>query len=150
VLLAKNLAHGGLAALLSALVTGFSALYVGRPPAWALALVLPNLAFQSLLLLGAGNLLSARFPQKFHASLRRHDRPPPPVVGLGLGAAGLAVTPGAWLLRAAPAEGPGAWLLAASWLLPAVAAVAWWGSLTVAARTLDRERAAVLRAVARG
>lgn len=148
VIVAKNIVHGGLALVLSTALGLFYALYVGMPAGWTVLLVAANALWQTGLLVGMGNVLSVLLPRRFHASLRRRDRPPPASIAAGLGAAAIAVLPGSWLLRSGTAPS-GVVLGLVALLLPVAGFVAWRVSLDVSLGLLATRRAALLRAVAR-
>lgn len=149
VLLAKNLVHGSGALLVALLLTAFYGVYV-RPVAPGAALFgILALLGQLPILLGVGNLLSILAPRKFHASLRRRDRPPAvsTVAGLAAAAAGLAPAVSALKQLAGAAPGPSALTG-----LAALALALWGGyflALPRAAALLESRREAVLRLITR-
>lgn len=136
----RNLAHAGFAALqLCGLGALLFALLPGARPA-GLALPLCSFLLGLGATLAAGNLLSARYPRRFHFSLARRDRP----VGASFGwmAATLgAVAASSWGARAA---GP---LLYGLPLL----GVACYGLLLPLARSWTlRQRERIIAAITRG
>jgi ABC-2 type transport system permease protein len=149
VFLAKNLVHGGGALLVALLLTALYGVYV-HPIGAAVALFgLLALLAQLPVLLGVGNLLSVLAPRKFHASLRRRDRPPlvSTVVGLACAAAGLA--PVIALLKRLGPSPPGPLALGA---LGALASLTFAGYLVSLPRTvalLEARRETVLRLITR-
>jgi ABC-2 type transport system permease protein len=149
ILLAKNLAHASLALVVGAAIVLFGACWVTRPPAATVLFAAVQLPYQLALLIAAGNVLSVAAPKRFHASLRRRDRPAAAVTAAGLMVAGLAVAPGAALLRASGEGGPGLREIGLLVGAAAVALAAWWMALDGAVRLLDRRRPALLRALAR-
>ena len=146
---AKNLVHGAGALLVSLLLTAFYGLYV-HPfgPASAAAALLALLA-QVPVLLAAGNFLSVLAPRKFHASLRRRDRPPALATFGGLAAAAFSVAPTAALIRGLGREAPGAATLAALFGLALLGWLAYWRLLPRACGLLETRRERVLRQVMR-
>jgi ABC-2 type transport system permease protein len=149
VLRAKNLVHGGMAMGLCLFLMAFYTLYIA-PPEWGiLVIAFTNAAFQVLLFIALGNVLSVIAPRKFHPSLKRKDRVSGLATSVGLGAASLAVLPGWLLLRATLAGQASALAAVAFALLPAVGWIAWRASGPLAERLLYTRRAELLRAVAR-
>lgn len=149
VLVAKNLVHASAALLVSLLLTAFYAVYV-QPVGLgtALAGILAVLG-QLPVLLAAGNLLSVLSPRKFHASLRRRDRPPPGATFGGLVAAAIAVMPSGMLLRWIGEEAPGPLMLTALLGIAAAAWTVWAVMLPKACALLESRKERVLRAVMR-
>jgi ABC-2 type transport system permease protein len=146
---AKNLVHAGAALSVGLLLEAFYATYV-HPITWGTALVgVVALAGQIPVLLAVGNTLSVIAPRKFHASLRRRDRPPALATALGLGSAALAVLPAGLAVQSLGRETPGAAPVIA---LAAVAAATWmlylW-ALPRACALLESRRETVLRLIVR-
>lgn len=145
---AKNAVHATGALLVSAALIAFYGLYVQPigPIEAAVGLLAP--AAELPVLLSAGNVVSVLAPRKFHASLRRRDRPPATATVVGLLTAGLALAPVALLLRM-PGGRPGAGTLLA---LAGLAAAAWYGYLRLLPRVcalLEARRETALRLVMR-
>jgi ABC-2 type transport system permease protein len=147
VMRAKNLVHGGVALTLCLVLIAFYAIYIAIPPPWMLLLAVSNAAFQVLLFVALGNLLSILAPRKFHPSLKRRDRASALATSVGLGAASLAVMPALFVVRHADVS----WALVASAivLLPVLGWWLWKLSLPAALTLLSTRRAELLRAVAR-
>lgn len=149
VLRAKNVVSGGLALASTAAVLAFSLVYVGLPAPPVVVIIIVNALFQVLLLTAVGNVLSILFPMRFHASLRRRDRPPAATVGIGLAAASAAVLPGSLLLHLAQPETPGVGSIILLAVLAGAAALLWRASLGLAVSLLERRRPELLRSVGR-
>ncbi|MDR0965182.1 MAG: hypothetical protein LBM75_01515 [Myxococcales bacterium] len=148
-LLAKNLVHALVALSAGIGLTLFYALYASLPQSLSLWIGLLAIAGQLPVLLLVGNVLSAVAPRKFHASLRRRDRPPMLSTFVGFAAAALALTPSVLVLRAMGRDGPsGATLL---WLgLIALLGLALYALLFPhTARLLETRRERVLQLVLR-
>jgi len=149
VFVAKNLVHASGALLVGLVLTAFYGVYVHAFGAASAALGLFALAGQVPVLLAAGNLLSVLAPRKFHASLRRRDRPPAVSTLVGMAVAVAAVTPGAMLVRGLGRDAPGSGTLLA---LAGIAAAAWGlylFTLPRACALLASRRERVLRMVMR-
>jgi len=149
VMAAKNAVHAAGALLVALFLTGFYGLYVFPAGPASMAAGLFALAGQIPVLLAAGNFLSVLAPRKFHASLRRRDRPPPVATFAGLFSAAAAIAPSTLVLRLLGGEEPGAGTLGALLL---VAAIAWFGYLKLLPRAcalLESRREVVLRQVMR-
>lgn len=144
---AKNAVHAGTAVALACVLASFYRAFLGTPPVWVVAFVFLVAVWQALLLVAVGNVLSVLAPRRFHATMKRRDRPPPLSIAVGLVAAALAVAPGGALLRAVGGPGPMLWLAAGA--LPVAGALLWWASVPFALRLLDPRRAEVLRTLAR-
>jgi ABC-2 type transport system permease protein len=149
ILAAKNLVHAGGALLVALLLTALYGLYV-RPVGIGAALFgILALLGQLPLLLGVGNVLSVLAPRKFHASLRRRDRPPAVSTVAGLAAAAAGLAPAVLALRQLGHTAPGPLSLAA---LAALAMALWGGYLLALPRTaalLEARREGVLRQITR-
>lgn len=146
---AKNAVHALGALSVGIGLTVFYRVYIHAIGVTTALWVLFALLGQVPVLLAAGNLLSVVAPRKFHASLRRRDRPPALATLAGLAAAAVAVFPMGALARLLGRSAPGAGLLLA---LLAVAAVAWTGYAVALPRVcalLESRRESVLRAVIR-
>lgn len=149
VLIAKNVVHGAASLLLGLALFTFYALYVHHPAGPDAAAALATLAFQVLLILAIGNVLSVIAPRKFHAGLQRRDRVPPLTTAGGILGAGLALVP----LRLAVATTPGmplGWLQVLALVLSVgLGAAAYFLALKPALELLERRREDVLRAITR-
>jgi ABC-2 type transport system permease protein len=144
---AKNVALAAYSTVLFALAASAYAVTAGPPPAWAAAsAVLLELGLAPALY-GLGNVVSVVFPRAAPIGDQRTGSISP-IAAL----AGMVITSGALLAFAIPA------MLAVwsdtLWAIPvgfgvvgAGAAVAWWVTLPLVGRVLDRRREAVLAAV---
>ncbi|MBR2979477.1 MAG: hypothetical protein IKC51_06055 [Myxococcaceae bacterium] len=148
-LFAKNLVHA-LVALTAALgLTLFYALYAGLPSGPSLWVGVLSVAGQLPLLLIVGNALSILAPRKFHASLRRRDRPPLLSTLVGFVAVCLALAPSALVLHAMGRDGPSALTLALLSLIALASAALYALFSPRAAALLDARRENVLQLVLR-
>ena len=146
---AKNAVHAAGTMLISLVLVTFYGLYVQPVGLAEVAVGLLAPAVELPVLLCAGNFLSVLAPRKFHASLRRRDRPPPLATFVGLLTASVAMAPVGVVLRLAGDRRPGADTLLA---LAAVAGLAWyaWARLLPrACAVLEARRETVLRLVTR-
>ncbi len=149
IFLAKNLVHGGGALLVALLLTAFYGVYV-HPIGPAVSLFgLLALLVQLPMLLGVGNFLSVLAPRKFHASLRRRDRPPVVSTVVGLACAGVGLAPVVVLLRRLGSSPPGPLALSALGVLALFAFAGYRASLPWAVALLEARRETVLRLVTR-
>jgi ABC-2 type transport system permease protein len=147
--LAKNAVHAGGALLVSLLLVAFYGVYV-HPIGLAEAAVGVLAPLVELpVLLAVGNVLSVLAPRKFHASLRRRDRPPAMATFVGLAAAAAAVAPVGLLLRLAGEERPGVFALCCLMLVAAGLWSAWSRLLPWDCELLEARRETVLRLVMR-
>jgi ABC-2 type transport system permease protein len=149
VIAAKNLVHAGAAMLVALLLTLFYGLWVHRIGPGSAAMGVLALAAQMPVLLMVGNLLSIVAPRKFHASLRRRDRPPPVATMVGLATAAVSVAPAALVLRIGGAHAPGLGAFVAMALAAAIGWTAYARALPHACRLLEARRESVLRLVMR-
>jgi ABC-2 type transport system permease protein len=139
--------HGGVGLTLCLVLIAFYALYIAIPAPWVLLLAVSNAAFQVLLFVALGNLLSILTPRKFHPSLKRRDRASALAISVGLGAASLAVMPGLFVVRHAQTSWE--FVAGAIVVLPLVGWTLWRISVPAAMTLLSTRRAELLRAVAR-
>ncbi len=149
VFIAKNVVHASAALAVGLLLEVFYSVYVHRVGAGTAVLGMVALAGQLPVLLAAGNVLSVVAPRKFHASLRRRDRPPALATVVGLLVAAAAVVPAALVVRQLGRLEPGAMEIAA---LAAFAAGSWGLYLAMLPRAcelLESRRETVLRLVLR-
>ncbi|HEY3452475.1 MAG TPA: hypothetical protein VGK67_39390 [Myxococcales bacterium] len=146
---AKNVVHAVGTLVAAAALIAFYSAYVAALGPFEIAVGLLAPAVELPVLLAVGNVLSVVAPRKFHASLRRRDRPPAVGTFVGLLATGVAVTPLAIALRLLGASAPGPGTLAA---LTACAVGLWFAYtrlLPQAAALLESRRETVLRLVMR-
>lgn len=149
IIVAKNVVHTAAALLVSLLLTVFYSLYMRRFDAMSALVALSALAAQMPVLVAVGNYLSVLAPRKFHASLRRRDRPPPVATIVGLAAAAVSIAPTALVMRGLGRTAPGVGSLV---LLAFLAALAWLAYLKLLPRAcalLETRRETVLRLVMR-
>ena len=149
VFIAKNAVHAAGALTVGLLLTAFYGLYVHAYQASSALIGVLALLGQMPILLAAGNVLSVIAPRKFHASLRRRDRPPALATFGGLIAAAVAVTPMGYVLRALGNEEPGVGCIAALLGLAAAGWAIYLLTLPRACALLEARREKVLRAVMR-
>ncbi len=143
----RNLAMGLLAIFQAAVLTIF--LFLLAPGAQATGLALPLLSFPFglLVMLAIGNLLSARYPRRFHLSLSRRDRPVGASFLLVLLALGLCTL--ITLAFTTLAAGNGAALWAALSVLPLLGLLVYAWVFPIAVRWTGRHRERIIEAVAR-
>ncbi|MBI5544642.1 MAG: hypothetical protein HY901_12185 [Deltaproteobacteria bacterium] len=146
---AKNVVHAAGTLVVSLALIVFYALYVHPLGPGEIAVGLLTPLVELPVLLGAGNFLSVLAPRKFHASLRRRDRPPAMATSVGLLAAAAAVAPLGLLLRLLGEGRPGAVHLAALLAMAAALWFAWSRLLPRASELLAARRETVLRLVMR-
>lgn len=149
VLRAKNLVHAAAGALLAVLAGAFYLAYYRRGTALDFACALASVATLIPTVLTAGNFLSAYFPVKFHANLKRRDKLPFVASMLGVAAAGVGTAPMAWALRARGGLGPSWQTLAVGACAALVAWLVYWRTLPWAVAQLSRRREVVLQSVTR-
>ncbi|MGC4115073.1 MAG: hypothetical protein QM765_10765 [Myxococcales bacterium] len=146
---AKNVVHAVGTLVAAAALIGFYSIYVAALGPFEIAVGLLAPAVELPVLLSVGNVLSVVAPRKFHASLRRRDRPPAVATFVGLLATAVAVTPLAIVLRLLRDSAPGLGTLAA---MTACALGLWFAYtrlLPQAAALLESRRESVLRLVMR-
>jgi len=149
VLRAKNAVHSGIAMTVGAFATAFYALRVGQPSTSLAVLALFQCAWQSVLLVAAGNVLSVLAPRRFHASLRRRDRPPAATLAATMILAAVTVAP--WTLAVRRFDGAtptaGVWAVFAALLFGAM--LFWQVSVRLAVRLAERRRPEMVQALVR-
>ena len=146
---AKNAVHAGAALLLGLLASVFYRVYFGAGSVWdflcsvgAVLTVLP-------VLLAAGNFLSLYFPVKFHASLKRRDKPPFLAAMLGVAVTSAGSAPFAWALRLEGRDGATFRTAAMLALSAALAWILYRALLSRALAVLEARREQVLLAITR-
>ncbi|MFH2007523.1 MAG: hypothetical protein ABI333_13140 [bacterium] len=122
-------------------------LYLLLPRAATTGLALPICAFPAglLVLLAVGNLLSARYPQRYHLSLARRDRPVGAAFAAVLATLGACVTLTVTALWLADRSGLPLRLPLA--LLPLLGALAYILLLPIAARRTNEAREQIISAI---
>lgn len=146
---AKNAVHALGTFIVAVALTAVYAVYVHPLGLFEVGVGLLAPLAQLPVLLASGNFLSVLAPRKFHASLRRRDRPPALATFLGLAAALLAMTPTGLVLRSLEGQRPGPGHLLALAATAILGWVLWALALPRAVTLLEGRRETVLRLVMR-